>query len=107
MKYMFIFAFIIGCHCQTPSDIDSKGNVIGTPGNQSQQQSCDLAQKNLLSPTLQCHDSKGLIIGGPNQNGEPFTITCQQLLVHKIPVNTDCLSKARSCDEVRVCEGGK
>jgi hypothetical protein len=104
MKYLFILAVLIGCHCKDPSEIDTNGNLVSAPGNELQQAQCDGAKKNLMKPTLQCKDSYGLIIGDKNSNGEDFSITCQQLLVHKIPVNIGCLTSAKTCDDVKKCD---
>jgi len=107
IRYFLILAIALCC-CPPGLDIDDNGNVIGSPGTPIQKANCASAESNLLR--LQCKDSLGRIIGSANQNGEPFHTTCQQYLYHNVVLNTDCLTNAKTCDDVKKCnvtDGGK
>lgn len=59
---------------------------------------CAAAEKNLQ--TLGCKDSRGRLLGGPNERGVPFQDVCRDMASNGVDVKATCLSKATNCEEV-------
>lgn len=62
---------------------------------------CMSAQKNLLA--LQCPDSRGQIMGGPNKHGEEYNVVCARNIESGVPMYAECLSKVQTCKEIEKC----
>ena len=72
------------------------------PDDKDPVQSCAAAEKNLLQ--LECKDSAGAPLGGPNRRGKPFRDVCLEALANKLSLRPVCLAGVRSCSDVKKCE---
>jgi len=59
------------------------------------------AQTNLLR--LQCKDSNGNLLGGPNASGDTYADRCTLQQDNGIPTAAQCISTVTSCDQVDPC----
>lgn len=62
---------------------------------------CAMAEAQLLK--LQCRDSRGELLGGPNKHGVDFTSRCKAIQAQGVPLNPTCISTSTSCQEVDRC----
>lgn len=62
---------------------------------------CAAAEQNLLK--LQCKDSRGYLLGGPNKSGVAFHDVCIEDQNNSIPLNPACLAQITDCKEVDPC----
>lgn len=72
------------------------------PDDQKPAQSCAAAEKNLLQ--LECKDSEGALLGGPNRRGVPFRDVCAEAVANKLSLRPGCLARVRNCTDVKKCE---
>ena len=63
--------------------------------------SCRKAEAHLLE--LQCRDSGGRLLGGPNLHAEPFHAICENAIANSVNVNPTCLAAVKTCQEVNSC----
>jgi hypothetical protein len=66
---------------------------------------CNAAQAQLL--TLQCKDSEGNLLGGPNTLGKSYADRCREAEANGVPQAPKCISTVTSCDQVNPCLQGQ
>lgn len=62
---------------------------------------CGQAESNLL--ILKCKDSRGRLLGGPNEHGVPFAAVCRDDLAKGVDVHASCIANASTCAGVSSC----
>lgn len=64
---------------------------------------CKAAEEHLLA--LECKDSKGRLLGGPNRRGESFRSICETAIKARVSLRPACIARVTSCDAVQACLG--
>lgn len=90
MRYLVLLtAMLLGC--------PNNPNPPPNPNNSY----CQPAQDKLLQ--LQCKDSRGELLGGPNKHGVSFADRCMQTQNNSVSLAPQCLSMIKNCSEVDGC----
>lgn len=93
-------AFLLGC---PPAKTGSPTcpSADESTGGLSVEASCEKAEENLLK--LECKDSLGRLLGGPNKKGERFASICSNAMHSSVNLRPACVAAAKTCEEVEKC----
>ena len=88
---------VFGCSPTNPQPVEPEP----LQPNDAAAPACLQAEQNLIK--LQCKDSTGRLLGGPNLHNETFHDICQNAIANHVNINPTCLAGVKSCSEVNSC----